>query len=81
MLYNSKKLGLIIAAERIKRKMTQEQLSSRASISRSHLAAIECGQKKPKIDTLWRIAEALSVKLSNLIAMMENDNNHPDNLD
>jgi len=71
MPYNSKTLGLIIGTERVKRGMTQEQLSGLAGISRSHLAALESGQKSPKVNTLWRIAEALSVKPSRLIAMME----------
>jgi len=71
MPYNSKTLGLIIGTERVKRRMTQEQLSGLAGISRSHLAALESGQKSPKVSTLWRIAEALSVKPSRLIAMME----------
>ena len=71
MPYNSRTLGLIISTERVRKGMTQEQLSGLAGISRSHLAALESGQKRPKVDTLWRIAEALSVKLSRLLIMME----------
>lgn len=71
MPYNSHILGLIIGTERVKKGMTQEQLSGLAGISRSHLAALESGQKSPKMDTLWRIAEALAVKPSKLISMIE----------
>ena len=71
MPYNSKKLGLIIGTERDKKGLTQEQLSGMAGISRSHLAALENGDKTPRLDTLWRIAEALSVKPSKLILLME----------
>ena len=71
MPYNSKALGLIIGTERVKKGMTQEQLSGLAGISRSHLAALESGQKSPRVDTLWRIAEALCVKPSRLLTMME----------
>lgn len=60
MPYNSKIIGLIISTERVKKEMTQEQLSGLAGISRSHLASLESGQKSPKIETLWKIAEALS---------------------
>ena len=71
MPYNSKTLGLIIGTERVKSGMTQEQLSGLAGISRSHLAALECGKKNPRIETLWRIAEALCIRPSKLIAMIE----------
>ena len=69
--YNSKTLGMVIGAERIRKGLTQEQLSGLAGISRSHLAALESGQKIPRTDTLWRIAEALHEKPSRLIAMLE----------
>ena len=72
MPYNSKTLGMIIGTERVKKGMTQDQLSGLAGISRSHLAALESGQKSPNVDTFWRIAEALSMKPSRLLAMMEN---------
>ena len=71
MPYNSKALGLVISTERVKRGMTQEQLSGLAGISRSHLAALEYGQKSPTVDTLWRIAEALMIKPSRLMAIIE----------
>ena len=71
MFYDSKILGTIIGTERVKRGMTQEQLSGLAGISRSHLAALESGQKIPRVDTLWEIAEALSIKPSTLIMNME----------
>jgi len=79
MPYNSKALGLIIGTERVRRGMTQEQLSGLAGISRSHLAALESGQKSPNVDTLWRIAEALSMKPSRLIAMMEKNMERDEN--
>lgn len=71
MPYNSRILGLVISTERVRKGMTQEQLSGLAGISRSHLAALESGQKSPKVDTLWKIADALSVKPSRLIQLTE----------
>ena len=71
MPYNSKALGLIISSERVRKGMTQEQLSGSAGISRSHLAALESGQKSPRVDTLWRIAEALSLKPSKMFISLE----------
>lgn len=71
MPYNSQALGLVIATERIRNGMSQEQLSGLAGISRSHLAALESGNKIPRIDTLWRIAEALSIRPSKLLVSVE----------
>lgn len=71
MPYNSQILGIVIGTERVRKGMTQEQLSGLAGISRTHLAALESGRKSPKVETLWRIAEALSVRPSRLIALTE----------
>lgn len=71
MPYNSKIVGLVISMERVRKGMTQEQLSGLAGISRSHLASLESGQKSPKMETFWKIAEALSVKPSKLIMQVE----------
>ena len=71
MPYNSQILGIVIGTERVRKGMTQEQLSGLAGISRTHLAALESGRKSPKVETLWRIAEALSVRPSRLMALTE----------
>ena len=71
LLYNSKAFGLVISTLRTEKDMTQEQLSGLAGIARTHLAALESGEKVPRVDTLWRIAEALSVRPSRLIQMVE----------
>ena len=46
-------------------------LSGLAGIARSHLSEIENGQKAASVDTLWRIAEALGIRLSELIHQVE----------
>ena len=42
-----------------------------AGIARSHLAAIESGKNSPTIETLWRIADALNVKPSMILKLVE----------
>ena len=74
MPYNSKAFGIVISRERVRSGMTQEQLSGLAQISRTHLAALESGKKVIKLDTLWRIADALNIRPSKLITMMEKEN-------
>jgi len=71
MPYNSKAFGIVISRLRVQKNLTQEQLSGLANIARSHLAALESGQKNPKLDTIWKLAEALNIKPSQLIRMIE----------
>ena len=71
MPYNRRTVGIVISTLRVQKGLTQEQLSGLAGIARSHLAALESGEKIPRADTLWRIAEALSVRPSRLIQIAE----------
>lgn len=72
-MYNFKITGKIIRRERIKRGLSQEVLSGFACISRSHLAMIENGQMDPKVATLWKISEALGMRVSELFAEIEKE--------
>ena len=69
--YNHFITGRIIRELREHHGLTQEVLSGLAAISRSHLAEIESGHTKANVETLWRISEALGMKMSNLIQMVE----------
>lgn len=63
--------GQVIRRLRLERGMSQEVLSGLAAISRSHLAEIESGRDNANVDTLWRIAGALEIPLSELIRRVE----------
>ena len=67
MPYNRKAFGIVISKLRVEKGLTQENLSGLAGISRSHLAALENGEKTVKLDTLWRIADALGISPGALI--------------
>lgn len=71
MDYSSRITGVVISRLRAEKGMSQEVLSGLAGVARSHLAMIETGAKNPNVDTLWRIAAALDMPLSRLIAMVE----------
>ena len=71
MLYNSKITGQVIGILRTQRGMSQEVLSGLAGIARSHLTMIENGSKNANVETLWRIAQALDMRLSDLIRLVE----------
>lgn len=73
MPYNRKAFGVVISRLRVEKGLTQESLSGLAGIARSHLAALENGEKTVKLDTMWRIADALEVRPSELIRMIEKE--------
>lgn len=71
MRYNHFITGRIIRELREQRGLTQEVLSGLAAVSRSHLAEIETGHTNANVETLWKISEALGMKMSDLIRMVE----------
>lgn len=71
MQYNHFITGRIIRELREQRGLTQEVLSGLAAVSRSHLAEIETGHTNANVETLWKISEALDMKMSDLIQMVE----------
>lgn len=66
-------VGQVISKARQEKGITQEVLSGLADIGRTHLSAIERGERKPTLETLWRIAMALDVRPSELIRKVEQE--------
>lgn len=73
MPYNKKAFGITISKLRVQKGLTQEQMSGLAGIARSHLVALENGEKTVRLDTLWRIADAQEIKPSELIRRIETE--------
>lgn len=71
MLLDPHIVGEVIAECRESKGITQEVLSGLAGIGRSHLSAIERGERKPTLETFYRLALALDMKMSVLAALME----------
>lgn len=69
--YDHRITGRVIRRLRLERGMSQEVLSGLAVISRSHLAEIESGKDNANVETLWRIAGGLNIRLSELIRQVE----------
>ena len=69
---DSKIVGDVIADFRKKKNLSQEFLSGLADIGRTHLSAIERGERKPTLETLYRISCALNVKMSTIVSEIEN---------
>ena len=74
MPYNRKAFGVVISRLRVEKGLTQEKMSGLAGIARSHLVALENGEKTVRLDTMWRIAEALEIRPGELIRRMEAEN-------
>ena len=71
-MLDSKVVGNVIAEFRKRKNVSQEVLSGLAGIGRTHLSAIERGDRKPTLETLYRIAFALDVKMSDIVKEIEN---------
>ena len=68
---NPKIVGECIAYFRKKKGISQEVLSGLADIGRTHLSAIERGERKPTLETLFRISCALDIKMSDITQEIE----------
>ena len=55
------------------KKQSQELRSGLAGIGRPHLSAIERGERKPTLETFFKISEALGIKPSLLMAAIEEE--------
>lgn len=64
-------VGKVIADFRKQKGVSQEVLSGLADIGRTHLSAIERGERKPTLETLYRICTALNVKMSDVVREIE----------
>lgn len=64
-------VGEVIAQFRHDKSISQEVLSGLANIGRTHLSAIERGERKPTLETLYRISTALNVNMSDIVKEIE----------
>ena len=71
MLFEYDELGKVIRALRREKGLSQEVLSGLAGIARTHLSMIENGTMKASIETVSKIAQALELRPSELLALVE----------
>lgn len=64
-------VGEVIAQFRRKKGISQEVLSGLAGIGRTHLSAIERGERKPTLETLYKLSCALDMNMSDIILEIE----------
>lgn len=66
-------VGKVISDIRKEKGMSQEVLSGLADIGRTHLSAIERGERKPTLETLYRISCAMGIKMSDIVKRIEDN--------
>ena len=64
-------VGRVIGSVREQKGLSQEVVSGLADIGRTHLSAIERGERKPTMETLFKISDALQIKPSELVKLIE----------
>ena len=70
-MLDAKIVGRIIQKYRLEKGWSQEVLSDFAEIHRTHLSAIERGERRPSLDTFCRIGYALGVGPAVLLNAIE----------
>lgn len=64
-------VGKVIQEFREEKGLSQEVLSGLADIGRTHLSAIERGERKPTLETLFRICEAMQTHPNEVVYAIE----------
>lgn len=72
-MLDAKIVGNVIQKIRESKKLSQEVVSGLAAIGRTHLSAIERGERKPTIETFFKISDALNMRPSALMAEIEKE--------
>ncbi len=65
--------GRILQELRRERGLSQEELGFESDYHRTYISQLERGQKNPSLKAIFRLAEALRVKPSEMIRRVEGD--------
>ena len=71
--FDKQAVGQAIRRLRKERGLSQEVVSSFASLARSHLAMIDNGDKQPNFETIWRLANAFGLYPDELVKLIEEE--------
>ena len=66
-------VGKVIQEYRESKGISQEVLSGFTDIGRTHLSAIERGERRPTLDTFFKISQALEIRASDLLRAIEEE--------
>jgi transcriptional regulator with XRE-family HTH domain len=63
--------GEVIRAERVKQAIAQDQFALLANVDRSYYGKLERGERQPSLALILRIAGALGISASSIMALVE----------
>ncbi|MBQ3861794.1 MAG: helix-turn-helix transcriptional regulator [Clostridia bacterium] len=66
-------VGKVFQRIRERKGLSQEVVSGLADIGRTHLSAIERGERRPTLDTLFKLAFALNMPASEIVREIERE--------
>ena len=69
----TKAFGRALKKIRLKKKLTQEDLSLEAQLARVYISELEYGKKIPSIETIFKLSKGLNIKCSKLIDLTEQE--------
>ena len=69
----TKAFGRALKKVRLKRKLTQEDLSLEAQLARVYISELEYGKKIPSIETIFKLSKGLNIKCSKLMDLTEQE--------
>ena len=69
----TKAFGRALKKIRLKRKLTQEDLSLEAQLARVYISELEYGKKIPSIETIFKLSKGLNIKCSKLMDLTEQE--------
>ena len=71
MQFDNRAVGQAIRLLRKEKGLSQDVLCGLAGIARTHLTMIENGTKQANFETIWKLASALGLRPSELVAKIE----------
>ena len=63
--------GKVLRELRLNKGLSQEQLGFEADLRRTYVSILELGQQQASLTTLLKLAKALNIKASQLMALLE----------
>jgi transcriptional regulator with XRE-family HTH domain len=63
--------GRVLRRLRLEANLSQEELGLEAGLQRNYISSLELGEKHPSITSIFKLASALQIKPSKLIALVE----------
>lgn len=69
----TKRFAQNLIEQRKKAGLTPEDLAGSASVSLSHLEAVESGEEQPELETLAKLAGSLHISMAELLAGLTED--------